>query len=208
MSSFKSDLEQEHLLALYLDGIYTSKNLTFERIQDIDLQHCGIDVIFHKNSQHYFIDEKAQLHYLNQDLPTFTFELSYLNKNGKINQGWLFDDNKKTNYYFLITGIFLKENIQSFISPEDIKKLKITSINRKKLIRHLETIGLSKSKLIAYDLDLRTNETFGKNPIAEFRNPKNGCLFFTEHLSEKPINLQLRLDHLIENQIGKRFYCP
>lgn len=205
MSTFLSDLDQEHLLSQYLDGIYKSMNLTYSRINDQNLQHQGVDVIFNINSKDYNIDEKAQLHYLNQDLPTFTFELSYLNKDDKINQGWLFDERKLTHYYFLITGIILKNNISVLQNKSDIENLKITSVNRQKLIAHLETIGLSKSKLIAYDIDLRTNKTHGKNAIPEFKNQQNGCLYFTEHLSEQPINLQLRLSYLLEQHIAKKF---
>ena len=166
----------------------------------------GIDVKFHINSKDYLIDEKAQLHYLNQDLPTFTFELSYLNKNDKVHEGWLFDEKKETDYYFLITGILLKKGKKTLSAAEDIEKLKITSVNRNKLIDHLESIGLSKSKLVTYDFDLRSNTTFGKNLIAEFKNPKNGCLYFTQHLAEKPINLQMKLSYLVENKIAKRFH--
>ncbi|MEZ4803728.1 MAG: hypothetical protein R2797_13225 [Gelidibacter sp.] len=205
MSTFKIDLEQEHVLSLYLDTIYKSKSITFSRVDDSKQQHKGIDVIFTINSKNFFIDEKAQLHYLNQDLPTFTFELSYLNKDGKISQGWLFDTNKQTDYYFLITGIHLKHKKEKLTHPSDIENLKITSVNRKKLISHLESIGLSKSRLIDYDLDLRNHRTFGKNPIPELKVQKNGCLYFTENLSEQPINLQLRLSYLIENKIAKKF---
>ncbi len=206
MSKFQIDLNQEHILSDYLDGVYQFKNLSFERIHDLNMQHRGVDIIFNIHSKEYLIDEKAQIHYLNQDLPTFTFELSYLNKDGNINQGWLFDEHKFTQYYFLITGIILLDNKESLIDSKDIYTLKITSVNRQKLIAHLETLGLSKSKLIAYDLDLRTNKTYGKNPIPEFKNQQNGCLYFTEHLSEQPINLQLRLNYLIENKIAKKFY--
>jgi hypothetical protein len=206
LSTFKSDLAQEHLLFSYLDDIYKSKGLSFERIQNRNRQHRGEDVIFNINSQHFIIDEKAQLHYLNNDLPTFTFELSYLNKDGNINQGWLLDRKKETQYYFLITGIFLKNNKTILSKSEDIERLKITSVKRTKLIAHLETIGLSESTLISYDLDLRTNKTYGENPISEFKNHKNGCLFFTEHLVEKPINLRLNLNHLVELKIAKLFY--
>ncbi len=203
MSTFKSDLDQEHLLSQYLDGIYKSKDLAFERIHDLNRQHQGMDLIFKVNLQDYIIDEKAQLHYLNKDLPTFTFELSYL-KEGNIHQGWLFDDKKITDHYFLNTGILLKKNKTVLANTNDIETLKITSVNRHRLILHLESIGLSKSRLIGYDLDLRTNHTYGKNPIPEFRNPKDGCLFYTEHLAEKPINLQLSLKYMVSLKIAKR----
>lgn len=206
MSHFKLDLKHEQILSEYLDRIYKSKKLRFERIRDMDKQHQGIDIIFQHNATDYFIDEKAQLHYLNKDLPTFTFELSYLNKHNQLKEGWLFDNHKLTHYYFLITGIFLKDNETELSNIEAIETLKITSVNRTKLIAHLNKIGLSEITLHAYDTALRTTECFGKNCIPELDKKKNGLIYFTEHLSEKPINLQLRLDYLIEIGVAKKWY--
>ena len=99
MSKFQSDLAQEEILSKYLDKIYKEKKIEFERIFDLDLQHQGIDLKIFVNSNQYLIDEKAQLHYINSELPTFTFELSYM-KNNILKNGWLFDENKKTEYFF------------------------------------------------------------------------------------------------------------
>ena len=204
MSHFKSDLKQEQILSEYLDRLYKLKNLAFERIVNIDKQHQGIDIVIQHKSKDYLIDEKAQLHYLNKDLPTFTFELSYLNKNNQLKEGWLFDTNKLTQYYFLITAIFLKENKTELLYVDDIETLKISSVNRKKLVAHLEKIGLSKDILEEYDNTLRTNESYGKNIIPELNKKNNGLIYFTEHLAEKPINLQLRLRYLIANGVAKK----
>jgi hypothetical protein len=205
MPSFKSDLNQETLLSEYLDNLYRGKKIDFQRVFDLDKQHQGIDIVIQHNSVDYFIDEKAQLHYLNKDLPTFTFELSYL-KNNKLKDGWLFADNKLTQYYFLITGIFLKKGKSKLLNADDIDKLKITSVNKIKLIEHLTSIGLEKSKLLEYDLKLRESNSFGKNKISELNPQSEGLIFFTKHLIEKPINLQLKLAYLIENKIAKKFH--
>jgi hypothetical protein len=189
MTNFKSDLKQETILSKYLDNIYIEKKLDFERIFDLHKQHQGIDVIITIKSNQYFIDEKAQLHYINSDLPTFIFELSYL-KNGVFKQGWLFDKNKLTEYYFLITGIFLKKGKNKLSHPDDIDKIKITSVNRNKLIEHLSSIDLDKEKLLQYDSKLRKNNSFGKNNIPELNPKLEGLIYFTNHLNEKPINLQ------------------
>ena len=205
MPSFKSDLEQEEILSQYLDKVYNEKKIEFERIFDLNKQHQGIDLVMIVNSNEYLIDEKAQLHYINSNLPTFTFELSYL-KNNLLKDGWLFNQNKKTQYYFLITGIFLKEQRTELKSYNDIDKLKITSVNRLKLIERLAKVGLSKKKLIQYDTNLRKSKSFGKNEITELKPSLEGLIYFTEHLVEKPINLQLRLNYLIETGVAKKFH--
>lgn len=205
MPNFESDLEQESILAQYLDTIYKSKNIDFNRVFDVNQQHLGIDIIIQNKSITYYIDEKAQLHYLNKDLPTFTFELSYL-KNGERKEGWLFDDNKLTQYYFLITGIYLKDQKSKLTNLEDINRLKITSVNRKKLIDHLSSIGLHKEKLNSYDATLRSNNSYGKTTISELDKKIEGLIYYTKHLEEKPINLQLRLKYLIDNELAKKFH--
>jgi hypothetical protein len=205
LPDFESDLLQEQILSKYLDSIYAAKNLQFERVFDLERQMQGIDVIIKHDFNNYFIDEKSQLHYINSDLPTFTFELSYL-KDGKLKQGWLFDNSKLTQYYFLVTGIHLKENKKELLNFDDIDGLKITSANRVKLLNHLNSIGLSEETLSEYDTGLRRNKSFGKNTIPELDNKTNGLIYFTKHLSEKPINLQLRLKYLIDCKVAKKFF--
>ena len=205
MSKFQSDLAQEEILSKYLDKIYKEKKIEFERIFDLDLQHQGIDLKIFINSNQYLIDEKAQLHYINSELPTFTFELSYM-KNNILKNGWLFDENKKTEYYFLITGIYLKENKTKLKTSDDIKKLKITSVNRNKMIQHLDSIGLNISTLQKYDNHFRMNNSYGKNEITELDKYSEGLIYFSEQLVEKPINIQLRLEYLIQSEVAKKFH--
>lgn len=205
MSKFYLDLNKEQILSKYLDNIYKEKNINFQRVIDLDKQYQGIDVIMLVKLNEYYIDEKSQLHYINKDLPTFTFELSYL-KNNNYKKGWLFDESKLTQYYFLITGILLKKGKIEFTSPDDIEKLKITSVSRKKLIKYLSLKELDEKRLLEYDVKLRKEKAYGKNNISELNPKTEGLIYFTEHLSEKPINLQLRLKFLLETKVAKKFY--
>jgi hypothetical protein len=205
MSRFVNDIKQETILAEYLDMIYKNKNLDFSRVFDLSLQHKGIDVIMFVKSNDYYIDEKAQLHYLNSDLPTFTFELTYL-LNSKSKIGWLFDTQKVTQYYFLITGIILKNGISILSKASDIEKVKITSVHRQLLIDNLNSKGLSEQNLLEYCEAIRVTESFGKNEIKELHPYNEGVIYFSEHLSEKPINIQLRLGYLLKEKIAKKFH--
>ena len=100
-SSFKNDLEKEQKLSVFLDAYYKKhlKHYAFERVHDSQQQMWGVDLILvHNTSQKRFlIDEKAQLDYINEDLPTFAFELVY-QKDGEVKKGWLFDAKKKTEF--------------------------------------------------------------------------------------------------------------
>lgn len=206
MHSFDKDLSSEQILARYLDKVYEEKGYPIKRVYDYKSQLHGIDLIYKKGQLVYRIDEKAQLHYLNKDLPTFTFELSYFNKDEKLSEGWLFDTNKKTDLYFLITGIMLKKGCDSLRYPDDIKSLKITVVDRKLLIKYLNGRGLDKEFLYRMDNDLRKKGIYGKHTISGLNSKREGMLFFTEHLQEKPLNLQLRLSFLLESKVAKQIY--
>jgi len=199
-SSFKSDLNKEQRLSVLLDCYYKEhlKNYTFERIHDIKNQMLGIDVVFtHKTTgQKFLIDEKAQLDYINEDLPTFAFELEY-QKKGIIKSGWLFDQNKKTNFYSLVTGIYSNE-------PKKFTSCKITFVNREQLSKLLFNKGVSEKRLCSY---IKENKGVqGKLPIKELNDRKEGYLYFsTTNKLEKPVNLILKLDFLLNEKVGKRF---
>lgn len=194
-SNFISDLEKEKKLMQLLDAYYKSelKNYSFERITDTKQQYQGIDLIFSDNKSgfQYYIDEKAQLDYINEDLPTFAFELSYL-KNGKKKKGWLFDKNKRTDFYSLITAIYSDE-------PNCYTSCKITLVNRAKLLAFLNKRDLNNNILFAKP------KQHGKHIIKELREKDEGYLYFSKTTkAEQPINLILRLEFLIKNRLAKR----
>ncbi len=140
-STFSSDLQKEQKLSVLLDSHYNTylKQYDFERVKDMKQQLVGIDLILtHKsNGEKVLVDEKAQLDYVNENLPTFAFELGYQKK------GWLFDASKKTDFYALITGIFSDE-------PDTYTSCKITWVNRKKLVYFLKTRNIVSNTLEAY----------------------------------------------------------
>ena len=143
-SNFKKDLEKEKKLSSLLDSYYTTKlkHYTFKRITDLNQQYQGVDLIFEhkKKAISYSIDEKAQLDYINENLPTFAFEISY-KKDGIIKGGWLFDKTKKTQFYSLITSIYSD-------TPSIYYSCKITLVNRNKLINFLKKEASLKSSYL------------------------------------------------------------
>ena len=72
------------------------------RVCDKEQQLQGIDVIFTAlDGREFVVDEKAQLYYINKDLPTFAFEISFL-REGWPTTGWLCNETLKTDLYLLI----------------------------------------------------------------------------------------------------------
>ncbi|MPS74540.1 MAG: hypothetical protein E2590_15515 [Chryseobacterium sp.] len=201
MSTFDQDLNKEYLLGQFLDEIYAQLNYDFRRIHESDLQNKGIDLIIDHHGKEYYIDEKAQLDYLGHSLPTFTFELSYL-KNGQWKKGWLFDENKITDHYFLITDIKVKtQNIE-----EGFKSCSITSVNANKLRTYLENIGLDWDTLNDLDAQIRNSDQEKNIPLRDLKEKEEGCLYFSVQKDEKPLNLKLYLKWLIEIRVAKKIY--
>jgi len=197
-SNFKSDLEREKELCLLLDRYYNQylNHYTFERISDMKQQMAGIDLIFtHKTSgKQYHIDEKAQLDYVNENLPTFAFELSY-EKNGILKEGWLFDTSKTTEFYALITSIYAD-------APNVFTSCKITLVNRQKLVHLLTERNLNSAILKRYTLP--GENIHGKIKIEELHHRSEGYLYAsTKNKVEKPLNLILKLDFLEEMGVAK-----
>ncbi|NAY91692.1 hypothetical protein GTQ34_07170 [Muricauda sp. JGD-17] len=199
-SSFKEDLSKEKQLAPLLDSYYKKhlKQYCFERVSNLKEQLSGIDLIMRKRNTDsiYYVDEKAQLDYVNERLPTFAFELCY-NKRGAKKQGWLFDTSKKTHFYALVTSIFVdEENV--------FTSCNITFVNRKKLIRHLDDLALTEDVLGRIVLG-HQDSSHGKVELKQLHPKREGYLFFsTKNKAEKPINLILKLDYLIEIGVAKR----
>jgi len=205
-SKFKHDLSKEQTLGKYLDIFYqkkySSKNYSFQRISSLEKQLEGIDLIINVAGKDFLIDEKAQLDYLNKSLPTFAFEISFL-KNKKIKLGWLFDKQKKTDTYFLITNIQTNENGNLF---EGISNCSMTAVSRKNLIALLEKKGLDEKKIFEYSTSIRQSKKHGKFPIKELDKKKEGFFYYSfENKNEQPINLVLYLNFLTANsQVGKK----
>ena len=204
-SEFRNDLAKEILLGEFLDKIYSESlsNFRIERITDLDLQNKGIDLIIHSKTTSFFIDEKAQLDYLDCDLPTFAFEITYL-KNTTEHLGWLLDNNKTTQKYFLITGIYL--NHPGYIES-GIKNCKITSVDRPKLVRHLSDKGLDYKNIMDINQSLRKLNHNGAFVTEHLKDKTEGRFHFSRlNKAEQPINLVLKLDYLIRIGVAKMFH--
>ncbi|MCO6163964.1 hypothetical protein [Flavobacterium sp. NRK F7] len=204
-SNFEDDLKKEQYLGEYLDTIYSDvfKDFKIERKLDSISQNNGIDLIISKDELKFNIDEKAQLDYLNLDLPTFAFEISYIKDNLQ-KLGWLYDKSKITDKYFLITGIFLNDE-------HDIKKgfksCKIISVDRAKLILFLKSRGLNFEKILEINHSIR-NGTQEKNIfISELDSRLEGKMYYSKNnKAEMPINLVLYLDFLLKTKIAKKVH--
>ncbi len=105
----------------------------------------------------------------------------------------MFDENKKTDFYALITAIFLDGG--------EYSSCKITLVNRKKLLKKLDALNFKNTRF----QDYRSANSHGKIVIDQLNPKGEGYLFLSsKNKSEQPLNLVLRLDWLLEANIAKR----
>ncbi|WP_298156173.1 hypothetical protein [Flavobacterium sp.] len=192
------------MLGKYLDSIYPSifEGFNVKRISDNEQQHRGIDITISKNGKEFFVDEKAQLDYLEHDLPTFAFEITYI-KDGQQRQGWLYDAEKVTDRYFAITGITCNTSNEP---KTGFKSCKITSVHRGKLINLLTSKGLTYHRISEINQELRSGTADGKILIPELESRTEGNFHYTTGKAERPINIVLKLEFLIAEGVAKRIH--
>ena len=92
-----ADASAERVVAKYLDYFFYGRlakppfHMTSRRTITAQEQRSGCDVVLHSTTQTYLIDEKAQVYYINQSLPTFAFEVDSI-QTGGLRIGWLLND--------------------------------------------------------------------------------------------------------------------
>jgi hypothetical protein len=186
MSVREYDEHCEQIMSQFLDKyFYNAINPTsFERVQDKERQVKGIDVVMEINDKTYSIDEKAAIRYTN-GLKTFALELSFLNRKGILQEGWLTDERKINDYFVFVWINKIEDTLIKNISS--LKDIDVALVSKNKIMEHLESIGWTKDNLKTKDNKIR-NENDKK-----FGNINtNGCKFsYSDRLFEKPINILL-----------------
>lgn len=234
-SNWDNDFLLEKQLGIFLDNKFYPwlvKNnnafLDWKRIKDKNLQLEGKDVklyMYNNDTDENvinYIDEKSTSHYLNQRIPTFALELSTLNTTDMtINDGWLIDSTKKTDYYFFIWPDIkgwkynklceeegLKQyNWQNKIYSNHFSSMEIWIVLKSELIDLLQQENLSLEDLRHISTTIRENwrdDNF--NPTQYDKMEKNNERYnfnYSTHLAEKPINLILRKN--VMKNIARKF---
>ncbi|PCE66609.1 hypothetical protein [Sediminicola luteus] len=199
-STFYDDLHKERALAKFLDSQYRKylRLYHFKRIRSTKKQKAGIDLeLIHKTSgKSYAVDEKAQLDYLNESLPTFAFELQY-QLYGKTKPGWLFDPLKTTEFYALVTSIYSDED-------DVFTACNLYFVNREKLIGSLKTHNIGPHTLGSFLHDIEQQP--GLHTWPGLCRKTEGYFYVTHHKAERPINIILRLDYLVAKKVAKRLF--
>lgn len=196
MTLRRIDSNEEQELANFLDRyLYPNiQGFNSRRCIDREEQLIGMDVVLSNidDSTEIVIDEKAQLHYINNNLPTFAFEVDSLQR-GNLTPGWLFNERYVTTHYMLIYPNAVHSDL-NIITENDFTKVGCLLIERLSVIQYLEDRGWNKSRIEEKAIELRENNDFGRHKIPNERF----SFVFTEHLAEQPINIVIRKEILSE----------
>lgn len=182
----------EKVMGEFLDKYFYNENIegTITRVKDRNLQVKGVDVVIDDGDVKFYIDEKAAIRYVG--LKTFALELSFINRQGDVNTGWLLD-NKKINDYFLF--VWINElNGTEIKDISSIKNVDVALVSKTSIFRHLNSLGWSKNNLLEKDRRIRHNNSEYMGSII-----KDKCKFaYSQQLIEKPINILLPKETYME----------
>ena len=189
----KDDERCADIVSQFLDvNFYKKSTKYFDRITDKERQVKGIDTTFMIDDKTYICDEKAAIRYINKGLNTFSLELSFIGRYDDLRDGWLIDE-KHINNSFLFVWID-KSKTDMLESVSDVQQLEIALVDRRKILKYLESIGWSKENMISKSQKMRENDDeYGGNLR------KHGCKFVcSKHLVEQPVNVLMSRDKLKE----------
>ena len=132
---YKTDKEVNEIINEFLDKeVYPRLNIVPIRVDDIENQVAGIDVMFHHKGYIYLCDEKCATRNFNRYLATFCLECLQRQKTGKrlFMDGWFLNKDTRTNsYLFLWVDSIEGDAINSY---KDIKKVDVALVRKDKII--------------------------------------------------------------------------
>lgn len=153
-------IEQE--IAHFLDKhFYTKRCFTSAvRTYDKENQIMGSDIVVsvpYYNIKDGIVDEKAATRYVNKNLGTFSLELSMINANDEIIDGWLLDDKNKTEYYLLQ---WLKADVEDWrdVRESNIREIEFCFVKKKDILEYLRSQGYDRKKLQEAAFGIRMGE--------------------------------------------------
>lgn len=159
-------------------------------------QLAGIDGVFKSPKQQFVIDEKATLYYINENIPTFAFELNSY-QNGCLTEGWLFSDESKTTHYMLVWPEAKTSDLNT-ITASDFTGGSYALISRKKIISFLAEAGCTKEVLSRQGKEIRQKKKFGKTPIKGSNDRFYFYLSYPNQYEEEPLNIVIRKEELLK----------
>lgn len=166
-----------------------------ERIDEKQYQIKGIDIKFDMNGTTYICDEKAAVKWMNKNLLTYAMELEFINRGGRLNDGWFVNNSQTNNSYCLIYTDRVDAPYDSF-TTEDIKDATVIVVKKYTIKKYLEDKGWTSENLKKKCKEIRDNDGYRVN-MGNLQ--KHGLKFsYSRNLPEKPINVLIPREELEE----------
>ena len=223
-SHFDRDVKNEEILTEWIEANFLSiYSNQYDIIQDSKIQKTGVDFILNskkifKYDLPYKVDFKAALTYTKpikddngnkpSKMPTFAFELSFLNPDKQEREGWLFGNNYSNTEYYMVawvwadlpnkdSGNFIRANMDNF-NYENIEEVEVMIIKKSKLQNYARRYGIDRESAHIYSQSMRN-----KNKKYTYLNKYGNFprLHYTSFLNEEPVNLVIHNDDLKEMAI-------
>lgn len=203
MTSFrKQDMNCEREVAAYLDEHLYSDHTVFtqyRRTDSLSEQLKGSDIVLTTSDgvlNDAITDEKVAISRANTNLNTFSLELSFLDKNNRLEQGWFLDSHKQTTHYLF--GWILNADIPfnpstakyayHKITRDNIHQLQYAIVKRSDVMDFLKSKGWTSDKIRRQDDAIR-KRGYIINPHTFIDEVS---FAFSPQLQEQPINILLR----------------
>lgn len=201
MSLRNQDSRSEKLVHEFLKKYLYSSLASKNNIQYIDennkaRQLMGIDFYLKQNQIIKTYDEKAASHYSEKPIPTFAFELSFLNNNQE-RKGWFVNSNLLTDYYTIIWPKSVSKNIETI---NDIENAYTLFIDKAKLKEEIaKTYRLDDERLWSINEVIRR---FIKNKTEE-----QGCERIFFKLDESSYDYITQIKDMKEKSKLDLYFC-
>ncbi len=192
MSNRIIDTRGEKALGIFLDKYFYPDFIKlegfskFERVYDVSSQKLGSDIKLTNSSGKIInIDEKAQLHYINNPRDTFAFEVSYISDKGDVLDGWLISKDNITDCYLLAWIKEARTDKLNRIVSEDYLNVEISFITKKQILNYLSSLKYSIAKISKEASLLREDGSKNRVEIS------SDCFLYHSKIeyTEDPINI-------------------
>lgn len=177
---------------------YLNKNCIYaEENRRKDSQLKGVDYIFLSEAgKEVYVDEKSQLHYLNNNRDTYSLEIGMLNKARDHIKGWFIDEDNVTELYLFVFPNAEGKTYQD-VKKEDFDKVEYLLVPKQAIKDYLAEKGLTIEQVLEVEDELRTRGYYEDKPrqsktvngirMTLSLEGRNG-----EPMSEQPFNIILK----------------
>lgn len=222
ISNFEKDLKNEQILTQWvIDNFISVESEKYEVVEDLETQNSGVDFVMTSKdifgfNLPYKIDFKAALNYIRpmkdeydnkpRKMPTFAFELSFLNRENEEREGWLFGEKYNNTEYYMLAWIWVNlpvtYNKSGYIAIdidkfnyESIREVEVMIINKEKIQSYARKHNIDQETAVEKSQEMRHNDT---REVALTENSRFPKLHYSSFLQEKPVNLVIHIKDLEE----------